>query len=474
MKKILLIVAITCITLSRAQAQAGALDTSFDPGAGIDGVAYAMVIANDGKIIIGGNFTSYDGVARKNIARINTDGSLDTTFDPGTGTDEGVYAVAVQSDGKILIGGYINTYDGTDVPSIARLNTDGSLDTSFDAGTGPTLNSSISEMRIQPDGKIVVVGGFGFFDGIERNSVARLNADGSVDTSFDPGMGGDNLSGVVELQPDGKIVVGGYFSYFAGVMSGSIARLNSDGTLDESFVPGEGATGGDTNPTSVRVKEDGKILLTGNFSLYQGEPVGYFVQINADGSLDESFDNGSGANDYVYEALPQADGKIIITGDFTAVEGASRNHIARMNADGSVDETFNPEGPDGGVYFAAMQTDGKIVITGYFENYNGTPRYGIARILNETPTNIVPDKEAGDLGIYPNPCNDIATIDLSHSAFNYTGSNIIIRDINGKTILQQNITSTLFPLNVASLSKGIYSLSVESKDQCVVRRLVVE
>ena len=189
----------------------GSLDTSFDPGSGANSWVYELAIQPDGKILIGGNFTTYNGTGRNSIARLNADGSLDTTFDPGTGADNYVLGLAIQSDGKILIGGAFTTYNGTGRNSIARLNADGSLDTSFDPGAG--ANGFGYALAIQADGKILIGGDFTSYDGTGRNRIARLNADGSLDTSFDPGTGADNYPVALAIQPDGKILIGGGFTH---------------------------------------------------------------------------------------------------------------------------------------------------------------------------------------------------------------------------------------------------------------------
>src|SRR5690606_28104299 len=121
---------------------------------------------NDGKIVIGGNFTTYNGAGRNRIARLNADSSMDTSFDPGLGANFIVYSTAIQTDGKILIGGNFTTYNGTFMNRITRLNTDGSLDTSFNSGYP---NSTVSTIAIQNDGKIIIGGNFTTYNGTGIN-----------------------------------------------------------------------------------------------------------------------------------------------------------------------------------------------------------------------------------------------------------------------------------------------------------------
>src|SRR5690606_32753107 len=144
-------------------------------GNGFNNVINSMSIQDDGKIIVGGNFTSYDGTARNRIARLNTDGALDTAVEVGNGFNNVINSMSIQDDGKIIVGGNFTSYDGTARNRIARLNTDGSLDTSFVVGNG--FNNVINSMSIQDDGKIIVGGNFTSYDGTARNRIARLNTD---------------------------------------------------------------------------------------------------------------------------------------------------------------------------------------------------------------------------------------------------------------------------------------------------------
>jgi len=143
--------------------------------------------AADGKLIVGGDFQTVRGLARRGIARLNADGSGDPTFNPGSGVATTAYAVAVQPDGKVLMGGY---------NLITRLKPDGSLDNSFDPGTGPDY-LFVYDLALQSDGKVLIGGNFTTVNGTNRNRIARLNSDGSLDSGFDPGTGPTTMSGLL-------------------------------------------------------------------------------------------------------------------------------------------------------------------------------------------------------------------------------------------------------------------------------------
>jgi uncharacterized delta-60 repeat protein len=386
----------------RAQGSPGSNDPSFNVvddgtyGYGANGSVGALALQPDGKVLIGGDFTTYNGTTRNGIARLNSDGSLDTAFNPGTGVYDGslgygyVAALAPQPDGKVLIGGGFTTYNGTPRNRIARLNSDGSLDTSFNPGEGAggSVSPDIMALALQPDGKVLIGGGFTTYNGTGRNGIARLNSDGSLDTSFNPGSGATGNVFALALQPGGKVLVGGFFSSYNGITRNSIARLNSDGSLDTSFNPGTPAHDGNTGPICLELalQPNGKVLIGGSIFFF-GTTRSWIARLNSDGSLDTSFNQGTWASgNWVVALALQPDGKVLVGGEFTTYNN-SWNSIARLNSDGGLDTSFNPgSGANGGgfsnpyVGALALQADGKLLIGGDFTSYNGTPRTRIARV----------------------------------------------------------------------------------------------
>ena len=258
--------------LISTSAQDGTLDLTFNPGDigngygdGADYKVRCTAIQPDGKILIGGDFLNYNATHRNYLARIETNGSLDMGFDPGTGANNSIRSMALQTDGKILIAGAFITYNGTTRNYIARLNTNGSLDAAFNMGTG--TNHPINFVGVQTDGKIIIAGEFSQYNGITRHNIARINSDGTLDPSFDPGAGPDNYILCTTIQSDGKIIIGGEFNYYDLIPINNLARLNPDGSLDNSFVTG---TGPNHSTGSIDVQSDGKILVGGGFTNYNG------------------------------------------------------------------------------------------------------------------------------------------------------------------------------------------------------------
>ena len=255
----------------------------------------------------------------------------DSLFNTLNGPNNTVQCIAIQTDGKVLIGGDFTSYNGTPINRIARINTNGFLDTSFNPGTGP--DQRVASIAIQPDGKIVIVGHFKTYNGTSRNYIARLNTNGSLDTSLNPIPGPDDSIISVALQPDGKILVGGRFTSYDGVTRNYIARLLPSGSFDPSFSM-ISPHGCNFDVNIVAIQTDGKVLIGGYFTSYKGISRNHIARVNADGSLDTSFDIGIGVDcplwPTVYSIALQPDGKIIIGGYFTSYNGIACNYIARI------------------------------------------------------------------------------------------------------------------------------------------------
>lgn len=272
----------------------------------------------DGKIIVGGWFYSVNGVSRRGLARLHTDGSLDTTFTPNIVLD--VYTLALQPDGKIVVGGY---FSSSSRGGIVRLNADGSLDPSFGPIDG--ANGDIKSVVMQADGKIVIGGNFTIVNGVSRNKIARLNANGSLDTTFAPNGGSNGTIYAVIGQPDGKIVIGGQFWTVNGMSRSGIARLNTDGSLDTTFTANASSA-----VLALALQPDGKIVLAGMFGTVNGVSRNKIARLHANGSLDTAFDPPSGGDGRAYALALQPDGNILMGGPFTLDHSITRTSVVRL------------------------------------------------------------------------------------------------------------------------------------------------
>ena len=363
----------------------GSLDTSFDAVSLLNVSLGQIAMQDDGKVLVPAAVKNAGESEPDRIIRLNSDGSVDASFDsvstlPGGRFSPGINSILVQRDGSVLIGGLIRIVNNEERLGLARLGTDGALDLGFSPRF--TEQASVSSIAAQADGKILASGSFLEVGTVPRNGIARLHSNGSPDESFDPGTGiavslSDRINSVA-LQVDGKVLIGGSFGAFNKTARTRLARLDVDGALDESFVPGSGP---DSTVHSIVPHPDGKVLIGGAFSTVNEIRRSRLARLNADGSLDEGFDPGSGTGDLVYSIAIQDDDKVPIGGVFAPVDGVPRFGIARLNADGSFDAGFDPRpGAVGSVNSISIQTDGKILVAGPFSSLDGLPRYGIARL----------------------------------------------------------------------------------------------
>ncbi len=378
MKKTLLILLLSCLSI-RGWTQGGGLDNSYNPSAALDNSIHSISVQSDQKIIVAGSFQHYASSTVNRIIRLNsTSAILDPAFQTGTGADNSILYTLVLPDGKILITGMFQSFNGVTRHRIAQLNSDGSLDTSFDPGNLSGI--MIYAAACQSDGKILIGGLFDNINGTPRNNIARLNADGSLDSSFDPGTGTNDYVSSITLQNDGKILIGGNFTAYNDISKNYLVRLNEDGTPDSSFDPG---TGTDTPISVIRITSDQKILIAGKFTSYNNTPVATIARLESNGTLDASFNPGTGANNYIITLLIQPDDKILIGGSFTEFNGLVRNRIERLLPDGSQDLFFNAgTGTNAIISTSCQQADGKILIGGTFTSYNGSNRKHLARIYD--------------------------------------------------------------------------------------------
>lgn len=516
MKKTLLLMLFTGTQLL-AQAQAGLLDTSFDT----DGVtsaligpttdrAHAVAVQPDGKIVATGkhyNGTNFDFATM----RFNTNGSLDLTFG-GTGkvtTDfansvEVPSSILIQPDGKIVVAGYMINSASTDNFALARYNADGTLDATFGTGGKVITNfdmvpSFISDLALQPDGKIIASGNSYDTGGYTNMALARYNINGSPDSTFDgdgkrlitdPVTGYASNSNSVCVQADGKILSGGWLSTMGGYNVFFLARLNSNGSLDNTF-DGDGMANAlapsafSSEIRDMALQADGKIVVTGH-GIYSGLFKIVTARFNTTGSPDLTFDT-DGFNtvpvdpyyNYATGVVMQADSKILICGHSNDPSGGPDEFVvARYLANGSYDPAFGT----GGVAYPntgftgnecndiALQPDGKIVIAG--GSVTGTSdEFVLVRLLsdvgginiNETGANSV-------LNIYPNPVSNVLTISGEQI---FTNTSLKLIDVTGQVVLQnENITGNKFAIDVSALVPGIYFLELTNGEQRLCKKLI--
>ncbi|WP_160749959.1 delta-60 repeat domain-containing protein [Flavobacterium sp. Sd200] len=522
----------------------GTFDETFAAASAYLGAYLKTALQPDGKVVVTGEFLSYSGVSRNNIVRLNTNGTIDETFSVGygTGADDAIYAAVQQGDGKILIGGSFTHYNGISVGGIARLTEDGELDTTFNVGgvgagynivgTGYNINTlplSINRIVLQPDGKIIIAGTFATYNGVTANTLARLHADGSLDTTFNAGTGlprefnFDFYS--FAMQPDGKLLVGGdlissyngtnlsyernifrlnnngsidtafnvitgYFGvnkilvqndgkiiFARGITEdnpsfNSIIRLNANGTQDDTFTPV--LSGFIRFVTDMFLMPDGKILVAGNYLNPSGTR---FVRLNPDGSVDDEFNYPSGTSTQympVNKIIVQNDNKIIVTGGWSRENSILSETFNRINSDGSFDATFNSgTGTIGGGQISVnirdlfVQANGKLVIAGEFYAYNGTGRNRIARISTSGSLS-TPQQTAKTQNVFAYKSNDALQVES-------VGQNIKeikVYDMVGRLISDTKNVNALSTTVADTLHSHILIVNVTLADDTVVSKKI--
>ncbi|GEM_PF-1395656 len=335
----------------------------------------ALVPDGQGRWLAAGEFTSVNGHARTNLVRLLADGSLDDSFNPYFTTDGQIYPVAFPGDGKILIGGQFTKVNGSAAGRIAQLLPDGTLDSGFAHGTGFT-SATVETLEVLADGRILVGGNFSAYGGVPRRTVAILNADGSLDESFDPDSVSYLIGGHGAIQAGTGFVV---ITHGPGETN-FVFRLNGDGSKDDGFtceIPNDFSS----SVTGIHLQSDGRMVIVGEFTLVNGVARNNVARLNADGSTDESFDPGTGADNRVRRVFPSTGDKLLIVGNFTEYDGQPRSGVAMINEDGSLDMSFNPgTGASGSVNTGFVIANGTVLLGGGFAGFDGVDRFGLVAL----------------------------------------------------------------------------------------------
>ncbi|OUJ71638.1 hypothetical protein BXP70_21400 [Hymenobacter crusticola] len=368
----------------------GTLAADFTPGsgpmqAGYAGPVAAMTVQPDGKILLGGLFSSYDGVAANSLVRLNANGSVDQTFTTALnkgfvdsyGRAADVQGVVIQPDGKVLVCGTFENYNNTGRSGLVRLNSDGSLDVSFNPAS---IGKRVQAVALDSRTNAVVIH---TSDGTQQ--IVRLTSTGQVDNSFNP-FGGSNCfyldyQNDEELAVDasGRVILSGCFADFGGTSGNSyVTRLLPDGQLDAQFAIGKQLNG---RVHSVKILANGEILLGGHFSRYGSLRNVNLVRVNDKAELISTFHPAIMQPGQLDEVVQQADGKIIVGGQFWKINGQDAGNLARLNTDGTLDQSFQLAGVNGEVRRIALSSDGRIMVGGEFTSAGTHASPLVARLL---------------------------------------------------------------------------------------------
>lgn len=358
----------------------GVADATFEPGPGLgtDATAFGNMLAvqPDGQVLVAGQFEEAGGSRRHCLARFAPDGTVDPGFSsPDTLLEFGgeVRAIAPLPAGGVLIGGRFERVNGVWRRGVARLTADGAVDPGFDAALNE--GALIHALAVQPDGRVLVGGWFDHVADFERKNFTRLLADGPLDEGFAAAAAEASVESIA-LLPDGRILVGGAFRQFGDLRRFGLVRLSSEGAPDPGFDPRFEIGLDRAVVLTLAVQPDGRVVAGGYFDSVNGQPRRALARVFEDGSLDPDF---ALALDLEYAKLAaapvvqaiglRADGRLFVGGGFQARDGRSRRNLARLYGDGCLDASFDPGSsgeatPPGRVAAVTLLEDGRVVVAG--------------------------------------------------------------------------------------------------------------
>ncbi len=373
-----LLICLVCLLPWAVQGQAYIIDTAFQSGNGASGTVFGMDRLPDGRVLLGGSFSDYNSQMSPGLVRIHPNGQRDLSLQVGFGLSGRAHAVKHLGDGRFYAAGLFSAYNGTSINNLARFMPGGQLDTSFQPGSGP--NNEVLSMEIFPDGSVMLSGFFGQYQGQPVNQPIRVLPSGSLDTSFNPGGAGTSgLIDAIHRQADGRILLGGSFSTYNGQSANKIVRIHPNGSIDTSFRTGMGFAG---NVRTLDVQADGKIVVGGTFVVYNGRTALRLIRLWPDGRVDSTFNTGTGVNATVRKVLARADGSIVVLGDFATYNGTTVNRVAVLSSTGQLlSGVNNCSGTNGSMQSAVELLDSSLLVGGGFTQAGGMTHRGVIRLV---------------------------------------------------------------------------------------------
>ncbi len=474
-------------------------------------VVNIIELQSTNKILIAGAFKTYNNLTRYNFTRLNTDLTLDTTF-PVFSTYFSPYDVAIQLNDDIICVGWSSDFATSTSFGIKKLKANGVIDTSFNSGgvgtakhTNKTNNMPMACAVQSLDQKILLGGDFYYYNGVPSNGIARLNSDGSIDSSFDPIELNTYFRSVVTnilVQPDGNILLEGFFSPpIVGSPQMNILRLLPDGQIDITFtmgnivgsVPYQNISVSIFGPlTKMALQPDGNIVVVGAFQKYNGASANSIVRLDTNGNPDQTFNTGAdrAINDVLIEP---GSNKIIIAGEFSFFNNVAVKKMIRLTTTGDIDGSFtigsgtlDYTGTGLGHNFIKVltkQPDGKIIVGGKFTSFNGLTAGNITRIYGDVgvqaKSNVLEYISEPEINtnfesnvmLYPNPSKDVFTIDLTQEIVEY--NSVSIYNLLGKKVYSSTINpKEINTINLSDLADGYYLARLENQANSKVLKLI--
>jgi uncharacterized delta-60 repeat protein len=386
--------------------------TTANAGGGFNNVIYAIDYQSDGKIIVGGNFTSFNGTTINRICRLRSDGTEDTTFtgNMGTGFNSAVNTIKVQPDGKILVGGRFTSFNGNSVNSICRLNLNGTRDATFISNIGNGANGEVNSIKLLSDNTIIVGGNFTIFDANTVGRIVKLDPDGKYNSSFttNTGTGFDEVVLSLDIDPSDNIYVGGNFSGFNGTTVQCAAKIDGTGFEDSTFSTNI-STNLNAQVNAIRYNSN-KVLIGGNFTGAFGTGLNRIYQLNPDGTQDTDFmaqainyGAGNGYSSKVNTIEAVADGWLV-GGSFTGYSGNTLSYINYIQNTGKQLNGYRAFGAgfNNDIFSLKLYPGNKVLVGGDFTSYDGVTNNYFANLYYTYDVVLIVD---GDNGIDDNYLN---------------------------------------------------------------------
>jgi uncharacterized delta-60 repeat protein len=476
-----------------------------------------IALQNSNKIIISGQFSTYNNISRNTIARLNNDLTLDNTFLCSANSLKfRARDIAIQANDGIIVVGSFSSYGGaSNGNNIVRLLDGGNVDSSFNVGGVGTAgffsntNNDINSCAIQSDGSILIGGDFNFYNGINRRGIARLLPNGTIDLTFNPVELNNYTRCIVSnilIQPDGFILLEGIFNTTGISQDTKLIRINSQGNIDTTFTMGNDTSSLPLNNSTIgnfmfydmALQSSGKIIIVGAFTKYNGVTTKNIIRLMPNGQIDPTFNIVNGVNRSISTVIiePITD-KIIIGGEFTSYGFTPTKKLIRLTANGLLDTTFsigtgttdsvpvpNCTYCSNRVVTLKQQPDEKIIVGGKFTTFNGLSATNITRISGsaglqakgsgsleyQSEPEINTNPNYSGIFIYPNPSDGIFNIVFTEEK---EPSTIKIYNLLGELVF----TSSLSPegqnqIDITNLASGYYIAHISTKTSTTQHKLI--
>lgn len=444
---------------------------------------HKVVELPDGKILVGGFFLNYAGSGKNHLVRLNSDGTVDPTWNPGgVGPQNQVRDIALMPDGRILVAGGFVEYNGVQTQAIVRLFANGTRDFTFNIPPN-SINGAVNAIALHRDEKVIAVGEFFECYGISRPYIARFNTDGSMDFGFDIGTGFNNHAHCLLVLPDDRILVGGVFGLYNGMLTGNLALLTPDGPYDASMNNTPGFGGGMVNALALQPND--MVLVGGEFQYHNMQPASCLIRLDLAGVRDPAFTSPIYPYARVKTIALQDDGKILIGGEFTSVMYTPNvpgpNGLARIHPNGTRDDTY-PLGegampgtePASFISDIAVQADGRILVGGFFGAFDSETQFrNLIRLL-----------PAASVGIEERSAQERLMLHVDAAGFLHLqrpsgisqASTLRLYNMSGQVVLERRLPAgSISPVLVAPLlGAGLYVVQLQNTQGSEIGRVVVD